>query len=41
VVDDGEGRSRFLWTTDFIGEAPMMRPLMDAGAEAVARAVTT
>ena len=39
IVDEGEGRSRFVWTTDFIGEAPMMRPLMEQGAEAFARAV--
>lgn len=40
ILDDGEGKSRFLWTTDFIGDSPMMRPLMEQGAEAFARAVT-
>ena len=39
ALDEGEGCSRFLWTTDFIGEAPMLRPLMEQGAEAFARAV--
>jgi carbon monoxide dehydrogenase subunit G len=41
IVEDGEGRSRFIWTADFLPAeaAAMVGPLMEQGAEAFARTV--
>jgi carbon monoxide dehydrogenase subunit G len=41
VVEDGPGRSRLVWTSDFLPDAleAMVRPLMEQGGEAFRRAV--
>ena len=37
IVEDGPGRCRFVWTTDFLppDAAPGLRPLIEAGTEAL------